>query len=164
MALTEKKVREKILAEIWAICPTARKIRRNPFTGDRSKWAGHFTHEVEINGEMTPVTLAFIARRTGYKPRSKSVPFEQYIFEILGFKGYVAGTEAENSEDDWQLTIERIARRLADLDTESPVWEFEDEEDEVTTEYVEFRPIGLIDAGGFLHFGGGQLVVNIHRC
>lgn len=164
MAITEEKVRKKILEEIWAICPDAKKIRRNPFTSDRSKWSGYFTHEIESGGEIVKVTHAWIVRRTGYKPRGKTNLFDQYIFEILGFRGYVPGTAAENSEDVWQETIEMIGNRLADTDPETEVWEFENEDDEVTTESVDFRSIGLIEAGGFLHFGGGRLVVNIHRC
>src|SRR5436853_37919 len=106
MAIDEKTVRERILSEIWTICPDSKKIRRNFFTNDRSKWAGHFTHEVETGGEPTKVTLAFIVRRVGYRPRSKGNPFEQYVFEILGFCGYVQGTDAENSEDRWQEIVE----------------------------------------------------------
>lgn len=164
MAITEEKVREKVLSEIWTICPTSKKIRRNFFTNDRSKWSGHFTHEVEILGVPTKVVHAWIVRRVGYRPRSKGNSFEQYVFEFLGFKGYLQGTDAANSEDEWQQIVETIARRLADTDTENPLWEFDGEEDEVTTELVDVRPIGLIDAGGSLHAATGRLTVNIHRC
>lgn len=164
MALTEEKVREKILSEIWTICPDSKKIRRNFFTNDRSKWAGHFTHEIEVDGEPTNVTHAWIVRRVGYRPRSKGNPYEQYVFEILGFYGYVQGTDAANSEDRWQELVETIANRFADTDTEIPVWEFEGEEDGVTTELIDFRPIGLIEAGGQLHAATGRLTVIIHRC
>jgi len=88
----------------------------------------------------------------------------QHTFELLGFYGYEFGTDTENSEDRFQAIVDSIAGRLSGNDIENPVWEFADEDDEITTESLDFRPIGLIDAGGFLHFGGGKIVLNHFPC
>jgi len=165
MAITEKEIRDKIFAGILALCPDAKRIKRNPFTRDRSDWAGMFTHEVDIAGEIKVVTHAWVVRRSALKMAVKS-GFDQFTFEILGFYGFEFGTDEDNSEDRWQPILDSIAAAFSDRDIENPVWEFEDEEDEVLTEEFEFRTIGLIRTGDneFLHFGGGRLVVNIHRC
>ena len=170
MAITEEKIRKTILTNIWGMFPDVKKLRRNSLTGDKAKWAGHFRHDVEIGGVTKSVIHAWIVRRVGLKKAVKD-GFDQYTFELLGFYGYELGTDENNSEDRWQQMIDAVAFRFSDKDIENPVWEFEpdegesEEEDEVTTESLEFRPIGLILSGEtYLHFGGGKLVVNIHPC
>lgn len=170
MALTEKNIRERIFEKILAICPDAKRIKRNPFSRARSEWIGLFTHEVEVENATKTVTHAWVVRRANLKKAVKS-GFDRFTFEILGFYGFDYGTAENNSEDRWQPILDAIADAFADKDIENPVWEFtgeafEDEEDEVTTEEMEFGTIGLIRTGDneYLHFGGGRLVVNIHRC
>ncbi len=164
MAINEKIIRTKILEAIWAICPDSKRIRRNPLTTDRTKWAGLFRVESDNDEANEPIAHGWIVRRVGYKKAVKD-SFDQFTFEILGFRSHDLGTDAENSEDSFQTSIDAIAKRLADKDAENPMWDFdEDEDDEATTEDLNFSRIGLIASSEFLHFAGGRLVVNIHRC
>ncbi|MET0754058.1 MAG: hypothetical protein ABWZ66_11820, partial [Pyrinomonadaceae bacterium] len=143
MALTEKKIRNKIFELILSVCTDAKRIRRNPYTQEKSKWIGHFSHEIDIGGGETKVVVhAWLIRRIALKKAVKS-GFDQYTFELLGFYGYNFGTESDNSEDKWQELLDRVSDKL----TEDDVWEFEDEDDEVTTEEAGFPLIGLIPAG-----------------
>lgn len=163
MALSEKTIREKILAGIWTIAPQSKKIRRNVLTtNDRNKWAGLFQTEPEDEDEE-PIAYAYIVRRVRARADNKSLN-DQMTFEILGFKSHALGTDATNSEDDFQAEIDQITDWLMGRDVENEPWEFEDEADEVSTIEVEFSPIGLIPSSELLHFGGGRLVVQITRC
>lgn len=163
MALSEKKIREKILAEIWAIAPESKKIRRNVLTtSDRTKWAGLFRTEPD-DESIDPIAHAYIVRRARTKADNTSLD-DRMTFEILGFRSHVLGSNDENSEDVFQAEIDQITHRLMERDVENPPWEFEDESDEVSTIEIEFSPIGLIQSSELLHFGGGRLVVQIKRC
>ena len=158
MALTEKQVREKILTGIWEVCPDSKKIPRNPLTGDRTKWKGLITHKVE----NVSVEHGWIVRRVGKREAVKDT-FERWTFQLLGFYGHNPGTGAENSEDKFQAIVDKVLLKLADKDIENPLWEFEGENDEVSTEEVD-STITLMDACSLLHFCDGRLVVNIERC
>lgn len=158
--LTEITIRKKILELIWSVCTDAKRIRRNPFTKDRSEWAGLFRHEITVDNVTKTVTHAWIVRRAEYDGNVKAKN-EKMTFELLGFYGFDFGTEESNSEDRFQKYLDDLVVLFKDED----IWEFEGEEDEVTNESFKFNPIGLIRSGNeFLHFAGGKLTVNIFRC
>lgn len=161
MAIGEKQIRQKIFERIIAVCPDAKRIKRNPFTRDRSEWAGLFRHEITVGSETKTVTHAWVVRRSAYPKQVKS-RIDKFVFELLGFYGFDYGTDENNSEDVWQKYLDDLAEEFAD----DEIWDFGSEPDEVTTDDLEFRPIGLIRTGDneFLHFAGGRLTLNIHRC
>lgn len=156
MAITEKQIREKIVAKISEIAPTAKVFERNVLTNDRAKWAGLFRH----NYAGAVHTHGWIVRRSGLTKAVKTRP-DQVVYELLGFYGFDYGSASSNSEDAWQTIIDNLAEAFAD----DGIWDFE-AEDEVTTDALSFQPIGLIPAaaGEFLHFAGGRLTVNVYRC
>lgn len=156
MTITEKQLREKIVALIETICPTAKVFRRNVLTADRAKWAGLFRHE--SNGQT--VTHGWIVRRAKVES-DDSESYERHTFEILGFYGFAFGSASANSEDEWQTVIDDLreafdARRELDLE----------EVADVNHHGLQFPAIGLIRVGEneFLHFAGGRLQVDVCPC
>ena len=163
MALTEKQIRVRILETIWEICPDARKIHRNILTGDRSKWSGLFRREV--SGQI--VTHGWIVRRAKLEKADAEHSFDRYTFDLMGFYGYDLGTDADNSEDRFQVILDQLAERFADTGVDDLLWGFGgDENDSAATGSIGFSVIGLIRPSDneLLHYGGGRLVVNIFRC
>lgn len=156
MAITEKQLREKIVALIETTAPAAKVFRRNVLTSDRAKWAGLFRHE--LDGQT--VTHGWIVRRVKVESND-SKTFDSHTFEILGFYGFAFGTAQTNSEDEWQTVIDNLreafdAKRELDLEDEA----------DVNHHGLQFSAIGLIRVGEneFLHFAGGRLAVDVCPC
>lgn len=163
MAITEEQLREKILTGLWAKYPQAKKIRRNPLISDRAKWAGLLTPDPAADATDEPLAFAFIVRRTGFRKAVKS-GFDRHTFEILIFKGFDAGFDNANSEDEFQRIVDETAAFLAGDDIENPLYEFAGEADEITVDELDFSKIGLVASSKTLHFAGGRLVLNVHKC
>jgi len=161
MAILEKNIRLEIVRRLTATVGPAKILKRNPYSMNKQKWVGAFTHEYEDNGPKEIVHAWFVKRYLAQKNLSEN--HYTYGFNMVGYYGFRFGSEDDNSEDEFQAIIDNVITEFNEDDN----WNWESgESDYVNGEELLTPNIGITQVGKskYIHIAPFQFTLQLRKC